>query len=272
MLRCEAEVFRPNTLDEALRMRADMPDATVLAGGTDIMVYLEAGVLKPTRFIDLWGCPGMRELRFVTGGQLYGAGLTCTDVLRSLHAHPLLREAAATVGAVQIQNRATLGGNICNSSPAGDTLPVWLALRAEFELACLRGFRRVPAAAFWRGYKRLDMQPDELLVGIRVPPLTGHTHFRKVGTRMAQAISKVVFAGRYRPGKEACLAFGAVGPVPLQCAAAEAALVAGAPVREVVRLVESEVAPIDDVRSTAVYRRKVAGRVVARWLESLPRA
>jgi CO/xanthine dehydrogenase FAD-binding subunit len=272
MLRCEAEVFRPRTLDEALRMRAEMPDATVLAGGTDVMVYLEAGVLKPSRIIDLWGCPGMRELRFATGGQLYGAGLTCTDILRAAQSHPLLRDAAATVGAVQIQNRATLGGNICNSSPAGDTLPVWLALKAEFELGCVRGFRRVPASAFWRGYKRVDMQPDELLVAIRVPSLAGHMHFRKVGTRMAQAISKVIFAGRYVQGKEACLAFGAVAPIPMRCVAAEAALVGGASVDEVVRLVEKEISPIDDVRSTALYRKKVAGRIVRRWLESLPLA
>lgn len=272
MLRCEAPVFRPRTLDEAFAMRAAMPDATVLAGGTDVMVYLEGGVLKPTRIIDLWGCPGMRELRFTTGGQVYGAGLTCTDVLRAMHSHPLLRDAAATVGATQIQNRATLGGNICNSSPAGDTLPVWLALRAEFELGCVRGFRRVPASAFWRGYKKVDMQPDELLVSIRVPALAGHMHFRKVGTRMAQSISKVVFAGRYSVGKEACLAFGAVGPAPMRCTAAEAALVSGASINEVVSLVEQEVLPIDDVRSTALYRRKVAGRIVRRWLDNLPRA
>lgn len=271
MLRCEAPVYRPRTLDEAFAMRAEMPDATVIAGGTDVMVYLEGGVLKPTRIIDLWGCPGMRELRFATGGQVYGAGLTCTDVLSSIHAHPLLRDAAATVGAAQIQNRATLGGNICNSSPAGDTLPVWLALKAEFEFGCVRGFRRVPASAFWHGYKKTDMQPDELLVSIRIPTLSGHTHFRKVGTRMAQSISKVVFAGRYAIGKEACLAFGAVGPRPLRCHAAESALVAGAPIDEVVRLVEEEITPIDDVRSTATYRRKVAGRIVRRWLSSLPR-
>ncbi len=270
-MRCEAEVFRPRTLNDALQMRADMPDATVLAGGTDVMVYLEAGVLKPTRILDLWGCQGLRGLGFADGSQVYGAGLTCTDVLQSVQAHPLLRDAAATVGAVQIQNRATLGGNICNGSPAGDTLPVWLALNAEFELASVRGFRRVPAATFWRGYKQMDLQPDELLVSIHVPAVTGNSHFRKVGTRMAQAISKVIFAGRSVAGREARLAFGAVGPTPMRCAAAEEALVAGAPVDEVVRLLEEEIVPIDDVRSTALYRRKVAGRIVRRWLESLPR-
>lgn len=272
MLRCEAPVYRPRALSDALHMRADMPDATVLAGGTDVMVYLEGGALKPTRLIDLWGCSGLRWQQYITGGQFCGSGVTCTDVVRSPSSHPLLRDACATVGAVQIQNRATLGGNICNSSPAGDTLPVWLALDAEFELASLRGRRRVPAAAFWQGYKKIDLRPDELLVGMLLPPqAVGDLHFRKVGTRMAQSISKVVFAGRYRRGLEARLAFGAVGPTPMRCLRAEAALLAERPIDEIVALVEQEVTPIDDVRSTADYRRRVAGNVVRRWLGTLRR-
>ncbi len=269
MLRCEAPVYRPRTLTDAIYARADMPDATVIAGGTDVMVYLESGSLKPTRFLDLWDCSGLRWQQFITGGQFCGAGLTCTDAIRSPQTHPLVREACSTVGAVQIQNRATIGGNICNSSPAGDTLPVWLALDAEFELASMRGRRRVPAASFWKGYKQIDLRPDELLVGVLLPQTTGETHFRKVGTRMAQSISKVIFAGRYRRGVEARLAFGAVGPTPMRCREAEAALVAGRPVDEVVALVEAEITPIDDVRSTADYRRKVAGNIVRRWLASL---
>lgn len=262
-------IFRPRTLNDALKMRAEQPEATVMAGGTDVMVYIESGVLKPTAILDLWGCSGLRWQQSITGGQFHGAGLTCTDVLRSGQSHPLLEAAAATVGAVQIQNRATLGGNICNASPAGDTLPVWLALKAEFEVASVRGRRRIPAATFWQGYKKIDLRPDELFLGILIPPLFGHTHFRKVGTRLAQSISKVVFAGRYNPGVDACLAFGAVGPTPMRCLKAETALVAGAPVDDVVQLVREEIAPIDDVRSTAVYRRQVAGNIVRRWLTSL---
>jgi len=268
MSHADVPVYRPRSLDEAVRLRAEHPEATVFAGGTDLMVYLEAGIVRPVAILDLWGLPELRMLRSVTGGQLYGAGLTCTDVIHAPSAHPLVRDAASTVGAAQIQNRATLGGNICNSSPAGDTLPVWLALRAEFELMSVHGTRRVPAAHFWRGYKQTELRPYELLVRILVPPLAGHMHFRKVGTRMAQSISKVVFAGRYVPGVDAALAFGAVGPVPMRCPAAERALVAGARPAEVALLVESEVTPIDDVRSTAAYRRKVAGNIVRRWLES----
>ncbi len=267
MLRCEAPVHRPHSLEDALALRMELPGATMLAGGTDIMVYLEAGQLQPTAIIDLSGVPALRVLRSVTGGQYYGAGLTCTDVVGSAHAHPLIREAALTVGAVQIQNRATLGGNICNSSPAGDTLPVWLALNADFELASIHGRRRVPAARFWRGYKKTEMRPHELLVGIIVPPLAGHMHFRKVGTRLAQSIAKVVFAGRYVPAVDAMLAFGAVGPVPMRCPEAESALIAGASPAAVAALVEKEISPIDDVRSTQDYRRKVAGNIVRTWLE-----
>lgn len=264
----DVRVHRPATLDEALRLRADLPDATILAGGTDLMVYLDAGTVNPSVVIDLSRLGELRTIRSVTGGQLYGAMLTCTDVIHAPATHPLVREAAFSVGAVQIQNRATLGGNICNASPAGDTLPVWLVLNAQFELASVHGVRRVPAADFWRGYKRTELRPYELLVRILVPPLAGHMHFRKVGTRMAQSIAKVVFAGRYVPGVDAALAFGAVGPTPRRCPLAERALVAGARPQDVAALVETEVTPIDDVRSTAEYRRRVAGNIVRRWLES----
>lgn len=264
----EAEVLRPRNLDEALQLRADHPDAVVLAGGTDLMVYLESGTLRPRKVLDIWNLRELRTLRSITGGQLYGAGLTCTDVIHAPGTHPLVREAALSVGAVQIQNRATLGGNICNASPAGDTLPVWLALKAEFELASVSGVRRVPAAEFWKGYKRTELREHELLVGILVRPFAGHMHFRKVGTRMAQSISKVVFAGRYVPGVDAALAFGAVGPTPLRCPEAERALVAGARPADVAAIVEREIHPIDDVRSSADYRRRVAGNIVRHWLES----
>lgn len=263
-----ATAVRPRSLTEALELRAAHPAATVLAGGTDVMVAIESRTLQPTALLDLWGCPGLRGQEAVPEGHRYGAGFTCSDVLRFAGSPPLLAAAAATVGAVQIQNRATLGGNICNASPAGDTLPVWLALDAEFEVASVRGRRRIPAASFWRGYKKIDLQPDELLIAVIVPPSAGQVHFRKVGTRLAQSISKVVFAGRHDPGRQARLAFGSVGPVPLRCLRAEAALVGGAPVEEIVRLVREEIAPLDDIRSTAQYRRQVAGAVVARWLRA----
>ncbi len=266
MLACTAPVHRPRTLDEALRVRAETPAATVLAGGTDVLVYMEAGVLAPSAVIDLWGCAGLRGIALDAGQLRIGATTTYTDLVRDDRVPSVLREAALTVGAVQVQNRGTVGGNVCNSSPAGDTLPVWLALDADFELRSVRGTRRVAAAAFWQGYKQTSLAADELLTAIYLPDVGGEAHFRKVGTRMAQSISKVVFCGRRAQGV-ARLAFGAVGPVPLRVLAAEAAMVAGAPVNEVVRLVREGITPIGDVRSTADYRRRVAGNAVRRWLE-----
>lgn len=265
MLACTAPVTRPRTLADALRARADQPGATLIAGGTDIMVYMEAGVLRPSAVIDLWGCAGLRGIE-VRGNELcIGAVSTHTDVAMDPRVPAVLRDAALTVGAVQIQNRGTVGGNICNSSPAGDTLPVWLALDADFELSSVRGVRRVAASDYWQGYKQTALDADELLTAIYLPDVEGEAHFRKVGTRMAQAISKVIFCGRRSRGV-ARLAFGAVGPVPLRVKAAEDALVAGAPVDEVVRLVREGIVPIDDVRSTRDYRARVAGNVVGRWL------
>ena len=179
----------------------------------------------------------------------------------------MLKEAAATVGAAQIQNRGTLGGNIANSSPAGDSLPVWLALDARFELSSVRGVREVPAAEFWHDYKRTALAQDELITAVLVPPVQGRTFFRKVGTRMAQSISKVVFCGRY--GDEARVAFGAVAPVPLRLHAVEEALIARGPVAEVAELAAAHIHPIDDVRSTAEYRRRVAVNVLRGWLDVL---
>lgn len=265
MLASTAPVVRPRTLADALAMRNDNPDATVLAGGTDVFVYMEAGVLAPTRVIDLWGCAGLRGIAIESGALRLGALTTYTDLV----VHPLVpnvvREAALTVGAVQIQNRGTIGGNICNGSPAGDTLPVWLALDAEFELHSVDGTRRVSAAEYWLAYKKSKLQPNELLVAVHLPDVQGIAHFRKVGTRMAQSISKVVFAARRGDGV-ARMAFGAVGPIPFRLPAAEAAVVQGATPDEVVALVHAGISPITDVRSTKEYRLRVAGNIVRSWL------
>lgn len=265
MLASPAPVASPRTLADALAMRNDHPEATVLAGGTDVFVYMEAGVLAPTRVINLWGCAGLSGIGVENGALRLGANTTYTQLIQHPLVPNILKEAALTVGAVQIQNRGTIGGNICNGSPAGDTLPVWLALDAEFELQNIHGKRRVPAAEYWLGYKISKLQPNELLVAVHVPDLTGSAHFRKVGTRMAQSISKVVFAARRADGL-ARIAFGAVGPIPFRVREAEAAVVRGASTDEIVALVGAGIAPITDVRSTKDYRLRVAGNIVRRWL------
>jgi CO/xanthine dehydrogenase FAD-binding subunit len=181
------------------------------------------------------------------------------------------------VGAVQIQNRGTVGGNIANASPAGDSLPLWLALDATFVVASLSAERRVPAGEFWLGYRRTALAPDEILIAVELPPLRGQLAYRKVGTRQAQAISKVVLGARLAVEGggvvEARVAFGSVAPTPVRCPTVEAALVGRVltpgVVDEAVYAVAGDIAPIDDVRSEAAYRGRVAGALVRRWLEQL---
>jgi CO/xanthine dehydrogenase FAD-binding subunit len=273
-----APVLDPRDLGEALALRAAHPEAMPLAGGTDVMVYLEGGAIDPPRFLNLWGLTELGGITRTGDGLRIGALATHTDIVRNPDAQalaPALVEACRTVGAVQIQNRGTLGGNIVNASPAGDTLPVLLALDARFELhSAARGARRVPAATFWQGYRRMDLAPDELLVAVHLPsPASGdRTHFRKVGTRQAQSISKVVLGARVRfDGEvvtEARVAFGSVAATPVRCPLTEAALVGRrhSDLASVADTVAMEIRPIDDVRSTAEYRLDVAVRVLRAWL------
>ncbi len=272
----QSPVLMPRTLAEALVLRAAHPEALPLAGGTDVMVYLESGVLNPARFLNLWGLPGLSGITSTPdGGLRIGALTTHTDVARSAAVRavaPILAEASATVGALQIQNRGTLGGNIVNASPAGDTLPVLLALDAVFELeSAARGSRKVPASAFWLGYRKMDLAPDELLVAVHLPPRHpgDRTAFRKVGTRQAQSISKVILGLRVRIGDngavtEARVAFGSVAATPVRASSVEAALLGrrGDDLSAVADAAGADIHPIDDVRSTAGYRRKVAINVL----------
>lgn len=270
MLSCPAPVHTPRTLDDALATRAIHPFATVLAGGTDVMVYLEGGSLKPVAVIDLWRVDALRGITATPQGTRIGALATWTDVVESALLPDALRDCARTIGAVQIQNRGTVGGNIVNASPAGDSLPMWLALDARFELRSWQSVRTVAAADFWLGYKRTALRPDELLTAVIVPtPAEGSTlRFRKVGTRLAQSISKVVMALRVDVAggrvSGARVAFGSVGPIPARAAAVEAALV-GSTLDEAAvdaAVARLDIAPIDDVRSTADYRNAVARNIL----------
>ena len=212
------------------------------------------------------------------GALVIGALTTYTELRRSgvvLTRLPALAEAAATIGAAQIQNRGTLGGNIVNASPAGDTLPLLLATDAVFEVGGARGERTVAAAAFWPAYRKTALAEDELLLRVRIPlPAGRRMRFRKVGTRRAQAISKVVMALAWRADAGAWhdvrLALGSVAATPIRAAATEAIL-EGAPVGEATAdlaaaTLAAELNPIDDVRSTAEYRRMVSARVLHRLL------
>jgi CO/xanthine dehydrogenase FAD-binding subunit len=179
----------------------------------------------------------------------------------------MLVAAAREVGGVQIQNRATIGGNVANASPAGDSLPVLAVAEATVVLQSASGERRVLFREFYTGYRQTVRRPDELITRFEIPPVGRGQWFRKVGTRAAQAISKVIMAAVRGP--EPRIALGSVGPTVLRLHQTEAALSRGHDIEAAVRVMEAEIRPIDDLRSTAEYRRRVAGNLLRRfWAET----
>ena len=266
---------RPGTLPEALALLASGAWRPI-AGGTDAMVERAAGIPDARGYLDLGALDELRGIRLEDGALVLGAATTYDELRRSplVGTHvPVLAEMARQVGAVQIQNRGTLGGNIATASPAGDSLPVLLALDAEIVVGSTRGERTIAAAVFFPAYRRTALAADELILRIRVPIRPDRTVvFRKVGTRQAQSISVVVLAVAWRPEDGAWhdvrVALGSVAPTPIRARAAETALEGAPPSKEVAAVaaatLAAEIAPIDDVRSTAEYRREVAGRVLHR--------
>ncbi|HKH49261.1 MAG TPA: xanthine dehydrogenase family protein subunit M [Thermoanaerobaculia bacterium] len=274
--------LRPRSLDEMVRHLEGDPGLIPVAGCTDLMVRGPEALHRIDKVIDLLGIPELRGSRAVDGGLEIGAATTFTEIRSSAAvraAFPALVEAAGQVGGWQIQNRATLGGNIANASPAGDSLPVLLALDAVVVVAGRKGQREIPYAEFHTGYRKTALEPGEIIVRVRLPHLPAGSiqSFRKVGTREAQAISKVVVAlvGRVDSGRiaELRLAAGSVAPVPVRLRAAEEAVRGLPPEAEAANragsIAAQEVQPIDDVRSTAEYRRYVLERVVRRMVLGL---
>ncbi len=260
------ELLEPRSLEEALRMLRDERPLLPLAGCTDLYVLLNFGTLPGTRFLNLWALDELRGIEPRDGTLSLGALTTYTEIIRSEAVHhylPILAAAAREIGGVQIQNRGTLGGNIANGSPAGDTLPVLAVAEAVLVLRSAEGERRVPFNGFYTGYRATVMRPDELIVTIEIPPVEGEQWFRKVGTRAAQAISKLVMAAVRAPRPR--IALGSVAPTVVRLPRTEEALASGAPIVEAQRVLEEEIRPIDDVRSTAAYRRRVAANLLGRW-------
>jgi CO/xanthine dehydrogenase FAD-binding subunit len=245
-----------------------------MAGCTDLYVSLNFGTLSSTRFLNLWGLDELRSIALRDGLVSIGALCSYTDIIRSRAVRarlPMLVAAAREIGGPQIQNRGTLGGNIANASPAGDTLPVLAVADAVIVIASSAGTRRVPFVEFYTGYRRTVLAANELILAVEVPRVRGRQWFRKVGTRAAQAISKVVMAAIDDSGGEpARIALGSVGPTVLRLPSTEAALAAGALIDEAQRTLLDEIAPIDDVRSTAEYRRRVAANLLASFWSSRP--
>jgi len=275
------QLVTPQSLSEALTIVASDGGAwKPFAGGTDLMVLLEAGKLPHKNYLNIWNLSELRGIEVSDAYVSLGALTTYTEV----HNHEILRaefpmlcQAAKETGGIAIQNRGTLGGNIVNASPAADSPPALLAYDAELELVSKHGERRVPYLKFHTGYKQMDIRPDELLRAIRLPraPNQLTQYYRKVGTRKAQAISKVCFAavGSMNDGKieSVRIALGSIAPIPLRCVQTERALRnqtidSLAAAREALG---SEISPIDDLRSTRDYRLRVSLNLLEDFINEL---
>jgi CO/xanthine dehydrogenase FAD-binding subunit len=278
-----SDYLRPANLEEALSARRSHPDHVVLAGGTDLLVGATRRA-DPPGVIDLFGLAPLCGIAEEPGGAIaIGAATTYAAILGSdvvRRELPALAAAAREVGALQIQARGTLGGNIATSSPVGDTLPVLLALDAAIELVSeARGRREVAYEEFLTGYRKTALAGGELITRVLFParPPGARQYWRKMGTRRAQSISKVMVAGCAQVEGDVVryvrIGLGAVADRPVRAHAAEAALVGAAPGAEaaerVRQVLAGEIRPIDDVRSTAAYRMAAAQNAVGRFVESL---
>ena len=262
-------LLRPATLREALQMLQEDGPLTPLAGCTDVYVNLHFGTTTDHRFVDLWSLSELRGIRRDAKSLRIGALTTYTELIDSALVRrrvPMLVAASREIGGKQIQNRGTLGGNIANASPAGDALPVLAAANATVVLQSVAGERRVPFIEFYTGYRTSVRRPDELIVAVEIPAIQGRQYWRKVGTRRAQAISKVMCAAVRGP--EIRVAFGSVAPTVIRAPQTEAVLARRGAIEEAQAAVRREVAPIDDLRSTSAYRREVSANLIADFWRS----
>lgn len=277
------ELIAPGSLAAVLQLLAHAPgEWTPIAGGTELMVAHAAGRLNAAKLVSLWGVPELRFIDARTGSFVLGAGTTFRDV--RAHAElaaelPLLVKAASWIGAIANQSRATIGGNLVNGSPAADSSPALLVYDAEIEIVSVRGTRRVAYRDFHAGYKRNVLAPDELLFAIHLPKrFASHRQYlRKVGTRRAMAISKVALAATAMMTHDAVddirIAAASLAPFPARLYAAEAAVLGKPITAETIQAARSallsEAKPIDDIRSTAEYRRCVGANLLEEFLLEL---
>jgi CO/xanthine dehydrogenase FAD-binding subunit len=273
----------PKQLSEALALLSREPGVwRPFAGGTDLMVLLEAGKLDHKKFFSLVKLDDLRGVQVAGDSVILGALTTYSEIQQHpvLQAEfPLLCTAARETGSVATQNRGTLGGNIVNASPAGDSPPALLVYDAEIELVSERRVRWVPYQGFHTGYKQMQIAPEELLRAVRLPrrAKSWRQYYRKVGTRKAQAISKVCFAGAALVENGAIrdvrIALGSVAPIVLRVVKTEGALrgaaITPATIASARETLAREIAPIDDIRSTARYRLRVAQNLLEEFLSQL---
>jgi CO/xanthine dehydrogenase FAD-binding subunit len=263
--------LQPSTWAEALEAKAASPDAVAIAGGTDVMVAINFGRLRPSLLLDLTRVAELREWDTGDGGVRLGAGVPYARIITELGDRlPGLAMAARTIGSPQIRNRGTVGGNLATASPAGDAHPALLAADAEVEVASTRGTRRIPITDFYRGVKRSALADDELIAAVRITPPSGPQQYSKIGTRNAMVIAVAAFGLALHPDRCAVgTGIGSAAPTPRRATAAEE-FVAGelaaaglwesraelppALATRFGELVATAAAPIDDVRGTAAYR------------------
>jgi CO/xanthine dehydrogenase FAD-binding subunit len=279
----EYELVAPGKLSAVLDLLGKEPGVwTPIAGGTELMVQYGAGHLPARKLVSLWGLPELRHIESTAEEVLIGAGCTYTDLRKNplvAREFPLLAQAASWTGSIANQNRGTLGGNIVNASPAADSLPALLVYEAELLLASARGTRRVPYVEFHTGYKQTKLADDEIIHAVALQPRfsSHHGYSRKVGTRNAQAIAKLCLAGLGKISgnkiEDVRLAIGSMAVTPLRLRRTEKILLgqtySAALMSEARQTMEAEVAPIDDIRSSALYRLRVAGNLLQEFLEGL---
>jgi CO/xanthine dehydrogenase FAD-binding subunit len=279
------EMVAPGGLDAVLELLAADPGKwTPIAGGTELMVAFSAGRLNAPRLVSLWGIGDLRFIEASRNSLAIGAATTFLELRKDetiARELPLIARAASWIGSIANQGRATLGGNLVNGSPAADSSPALLAYEAEIEMISVRGRRRVPYAEFHTGYKKNALAADELLFAVHLPlKFGGHRQYlRKVGTRRAMAIAKVALGATVLVEngtiREIRLGAASLAPFPSRLRSTEAALEGNAPTAETraaARMaLAGEVKPIDDIRSTAEYRKRVALNLLDEFLLGLRR-
>lgn len=282
------ELITPASLGETLDLLAREPGTwKAFAGGTDLMVLLEAGKLGHQNYLNIWNLNELRGIEVTDSHVTLGALTTYTQIQLASELQSefsMLCQAASETGGLAIQNRGTVGGNIVNASPAADSPPALLAYDAELELASTSGTRWIPYQGFHTGYKKMLLRPDELLTRIRLPRPSKRTsnhrleYYRKVGTRKAQAISKICFAGlmTLKDGAiaDVRIVFGSVAPVPLRCIETENVLrgqkMSSEALARAQQTLGAEIVPIDDIRSTKNYRLQVSLNLLEDFLSRIP--
>jgi len=277
------ELVAPESLDEMLRIIAREPGVwRPIAGGTDLMVLFEAGHLPYRKLISMSRISQLRGFTASESHVTIGGLTTYTEIQQNeimQREFPLLVKAARLTGAIATQNRGTLAGNIANGSPAADSPPALLVYDAEIGLLSERDVRWTKYATFHTGYKTSVMEPDEVIAHLSLPRTThGCKHYmRKVGTRQAQAISKIALAGLAKMNggvlERIRIALGSVAPVPMRCVKTEAVLIGRmldrSTIEDAKAAIAEEIAPIDDIRSTAKYRRQVTVNLLQEFLETV---